>query len=857
MRPLDELQKLSMDVEAIESLPDLKPVFSRVEAISKENIGDTEVEAMVKQLKMQLVIRGKKLKESGAGAAGSVISPSSTGERSSFNPPSPPSGPAYPPMPPPPNAPPIGSEFPTGPLMTPSSLRSGQTPSYPPPPMPPPMSNLGSNPSIPTTAVPLPPPMPPPGASGSGNRPTVGVFAVPPPQPPAKPAGGSKGLNWKRAVLIGALLGLVGFAAIFVVIVNFARDKNKGDKGGNSAGIALPINTVPPGAKIQINGEDKCTSPCSVQLAPGNYRITAQLEGYDSTLAVATVAAGQPANEISMTLTSQAQSLRIFSDIGGKVQLDGKPVGEIAEGSFILDRVAAGPHTVQVTGPGAESSFAFEINAGKAPVITSAPTARNLLAILVSTSGNTARLQASVPSLKAQLDGKDQPAITSQGTDLANAPAGDHELVVGDGKETKKLQVSFLSTPAITAYLRSDVNAGNLLIATNPPEDEVTIVINGRTQPKKTSRGQYRIQLPPGNVAVKVSKDGFETVAEQAAVVKKGEDVRLEFKLKTLPRMATLRVRSATSGALVFLDGREIGRVGADGSFQTGAVAPGDHEVEFRMAGFLNQKATRSFKAGETAEIANIVLMQAVGTILLNLSPADAKVTLKHAPDADRTITGTTISNLQPGQYTLIARAPGHTQILKVVSVTGGQSTTVDLTLAKEQNNSTPQPQLRPGSISDFDPAWDRDGDQYTHKGSPIAFRITPTAGTFSFKVQLVKGGNVFGAGKKIRWALGYTDGRNQANFELEKNKIRRNTILNGKSSKGAEFKWDAAMDTFPVQIEVTPNSVIHRIQIAGQWTVVDRLTEAEGISNGKFVFLLNNNEEIAITEFKFTPSRF
>jgi len=652
-------------------------------------------------------------------------------------------------------------------------------------------------------------------------------------------------------MLIGAGIGLIGAVGILVTIVNVARNRNK-EPIPNTNTVAISITTVPPGAKIQINGDEKCVSPCTQQLAPGDYRITAQLEGYDSTLLGQTLVAGQPAAAVTMTLTSQAQSLRIFSDIAGKVQLDGKPAGDIAEGSFIMDRVPAGVHQVAVAGAGADAAFSFEVNPGKAPEIKGATTAHNLLAVLVSSTGTQARMQASVGPLKTQLDGKDQTPIAAGGTDYPNVVNGDHELVVGEGKDQKKIQVSFLGTPTLTAYLRSDVNAGNLVVVTSPPEDDVIVYVGGRAQPRKTSRGgQLRIQLAPGNASVRVSKDGFSDVPEQVAVVKKGEDTRVEFRLKSLPRVATLRIKGVTSGATIMLDGREIGKVAADGTFQTGGLAPGDHEVDFRMAGFQNKKEVRSFKAGETVEIKDISLIQAVGVIQLAISPPETKITIKHENDPERPVTGSLIANLTPGRYTLTGKAPGYKDKSAQLTVSSGQTTQVDMTLVKD----TPTvivPTVRPGTITDFDPAWTQDGQEFTHGGSSIAFRITPALGTFRFHATPLKGGGAFGGGKKIRWAVGYTDGKNHTVFELEKSKFRRNGVANGKSAKAGEYKLPSAAESFDIEIVVAPNRVATRVNSV----LVDQIADAPNLANGKFIFLVNSNEEIGISGFSFTPAK-
>ena len=814
LRPIDELNLLSATVDSVWELGDLKPIFARAEEIAKQHSGSTDIELLVKQIKTQLVIRGKKLKEAVA------VSPRSE-------------NPSLPSI--------LRHEAETGPVIPipnfPSGENpvrvSGQLPSYsqfPDQPLPRPTGAIG---------IPSAPPKP-------TGRPTAGVFAVPP-IPTGPPPPSRKGLNWKSAMAIGAAIGLAGAIGILVTIVSVAKKHNNPQTPISSTLAAINITTVPPGARIQINSEEKCVSPCKLQLAPGDYRVQAQLEGYDPTLSPHSLVAGQLPLEVTMTLNSQAQSLRIFSDIAGKVQLDGKPQpDDIAEGSFILDRVAAGLHTVSVTGSRADASFTFEVTPGKAPAIKGPTTAHNLLAVVVSNAGTVARMQSSTGPLKALLDGKEQPAIAVSGTDFPNVPNGYHELVVGEGKDLKKIQVSFLPTPTLTAYLRSDINAGTLVVATNPPEDDVMVVVNGR-QLRKTSRGTVSVQLPPGNVTVRVIKDGFEAVADQPAVVKKGEDTRLEFRLKSLPRVATLRIRAVTSGATIYLDGREIGKVNAEGNFQTGGVTPGDHEIEFRMAGYLNKKHTQLFKAGETVEVANDSLLKDQGIISVVVSPPETKITFRRENETEKSISGTSIAGLAPGRYFVTGKASGYKDKTVPVTVAGNQTSMVDLALAKD----TPVvivPTTRSGSIRDFAPAWTADGDLYTHAGTSSALGITPVLGTLRFKVQLIKGGLV---NKKIRWAIGFGDGKTHTAFEIEKNKFRHSLYNGGKQNKGAPFDL-APADVYDVSIEVTSGRITTRINNV----VVDQVLDAPNLTTGKFIFLLGDKDELGISGFAFVPTK-
>jgi hypothetical protein len=161
-------------------------------------------------------------------------------------------------------------------------------------------------------------------------------------------------------------------------------------------------------------------------------------------------------------------------------------------------------------------------------------------------------------------------------------------------------------------------------------------------------------------------------------------------------------------------------------------------------------------------------------------------------------------------------------------------------------------PTTKAGTITDFDPAWTKDGEEYTHGGSPIAFRITPALGTFRFHAQILKGGNAFGVGKKVRWALGYADGKNHTVFELEKSKFRRIGFTNGKGNKDAEYKLPSSSESFDVEITIIGNKVATRVQ----GVLVDQFTDGPNLSTGKFVFIMNGNEEIGVSGFTFTPAR-
>ena len=148
------------------------------------------------------------------------------------------------------------------------------------------------------------------------------------------------------------------------------------------------------------------------------------------------------------------------------------------EGQFILDQVEPGPHTVKVTSRTGDASFSFEIGEAKPPAITGAVTARNLIAVLVSSFGTQARVVTNSGPMKLALNGQPQDDTGPAGVDLRNFQAGVDELVVGEGQNQRNMKESFGPGPMLTAFLKSDLNIGTLIVSTG--EDDVHVFVNDK-----------------------------------------------------------------------------------------------------------------------------------------------------------------------------------------------------------------------------------------------------------------------------------------------------------------------------------------------------------------------------------------
>jgi hypothetical protein len=649
-----------------------------------------------------------------------------------------------------------------------------------------------------------PPPLPSPlsttelavtdrvGASSVQNIPAAqgalpssrGLHPAPPPPPPQKPADG-----WKRAMWIGGLCGAAAALIVIAVLISLARKRSL----SGSAPVEIQIATVPTGASVRVNGEAKCTSDCRVSLAPGQYQIAAVLDGYDQATSDLTVAARKPA-AVNLPLTPQAQSLRILTDLDrGKVTLDDQPPVDLVEGQFVADRVPPGMHTVKVAGRVSESTFSFEIADAKPPSITGPVAARNLVAMVVTSFGNQAHVVTNGGPAKLVVNGQQETDAGPAGVDLKNFQAGVDEMALGEGKDLRTMKESFGPAPMVTAFLKTDLNIGTLIVSTG--EDDVQVFLNNKPYPRKTQRGQLRIQTI-GSVNVRVAKDGFDAVTPLSAQVKKGEETRLEFKLNKTPVVATLQVSGGTPGAQVFIDQRDAGAVGVDGSFTYGNIVPGDHTVDLRREKFAPKHYQHNFRAGQT----------------FTLSGGDAALAVLPPPPPP----------------------PAPKKEVPVV---------------KEK---APPPPPKPGTLADFDDVsqWHEENGVNVHAGAAFLTYKMPPKGLFTFTLHLLKGG-------KGRWRLMYLDPKNYAQFEIDNKNFVAKVITDGKSvdrTKTPIKNFDKQKE-FTIEIDVAPEHIVHKLRVGDAWLPLDAWSEP-GVRYGvgKFGLLVQGNDQIGLTDFKFQP---
>ncbi|MBV8810542.1 MAG: hypothetical protein JO033_17875 [Acidobacteriaceae bacterium] len=291
-------------------------------------------------------------------------------------------------------------------------------------------------------------------------------------------------------------------------------------------------------------------------------------------------------------------TLRLYTDlIPGTVSIDNGAPADLKDGELVLDNLQPGTHSVSVVGPNGNASFSFEVKDKNAPQIVGTPSASNAMAVLVSEQDGKGRIVTNGDSVLT-IDGKPTGEVGADGLPLDDLGKTDHELQLAQNKDRQRFVWTYTQAPVLTAYVKSDPNAGTVVVMAG--QDGVSVSINGKTYRRVTAQGQLRIPLKVGEYTVTAHKYGFVDPPPQTVEVKKAEEIPLQFSLEPIPQVAELQIRGAIPATQVVIDNQLAALVGADGSATVPNITAGGHTVELKHDQAVPKKLDRTFQAGST-----------------------------------------------------------------------------------------------------------------------------------------------------------------------------------------------------------------------------------------------------------------
>lgn len=796
--------------------------------------------------------------------------------------------PAPPPAPPPP--PPTSATTPAAPPRPatvrpsvpppPGSSSVNVPPALPvPPPLPPPQPAAPPPPGPTSSAVPPPPPLShqlpavPPAAPVPTETPQSVRGLVPPPPappvplqapppaylqsqapppPPAKPSSLATLVNSSKAIRFG----LVGAALLILLAGVYAIFKKPQPSG--PALVKVEIQTTPQGAKVSIGDQERGTSNLKLDLAPGEYRATAELEGYQPTFSPFTVRIGAPV-VVNLTLQPWQPAVHVISEAEvTQATLSGQPMNPGAPGEYAADALNEGSYQLRVVSPKGEVSAGLQLSPRSVAVLAGPIQVKDLGLMLVSQYLDRVVIYYSDPASKVSLDGQPAQPLPPDGLSLTGIKPGAHTVNVDVGTTTRTLTFTTAQTPIVQAFVLGKAEAGTGTILVKAGEENVGVTINGYPHYLKTRQGQVRlVSIQPGQYKIAISKDGFEVPAPQTVDVKAGEETVVEFKMKQIARLATVKIQGSP-GSQLFIDGQAAGSLAPDGTFSID-VSPGTHSFELHRGTVKSKPVTRDFRSGETSQVSvDLPVQQVNGTVRFDITPPEATLTIRRANESEaqaRPVNQNPLS-LAEGSYVVAASAPKHVASVANLIVQSGVTQTLTVNLRSLEDRLAKKASETHG-IGDFDDpnGWSNEGDWNVRKGGKyVTYRLPNTAGLFHFQVQLRKG-------KRIQWFLHYADSRNHTLYRLDKSSFSRILESNGRSTDQSKIEHHLKdTDTYEVRINVDSDRIVTELKNGDRWVTVDAYS-AKGVDlgAGKFGFyipdsLIPGSDEYAIRHFSFIP---
>jgi serine/threonine protein kinase len=642
-------------------------------------------------------------------------------------------------------------------------------------------------------------------------------------------------LNRLRSLPLKIVAIVTGLLAL-VLVISLALAKFIHRPVPPPPAVTVHIHVSPPGATIRINSEVRGVSDLDISLPIGDYRIEAQLDGYQTASAPFEARADAPPTPVNLTLQPVSPIVKLTADTGdGKVWIDGNLL-ELDGAQWTVSNLATGAHKLKFAGAQTESSFTFTAEPGALPAINGSLTAKGTHAIVVGTWGNHVHVYYSDSHARLSLDSQADAEVGAAGIDFPNVSPGPHQLGVRRGNDRHIVPIDVGAAPSLAAFVVSDKDIGTLLVVTG--EDNVQVYLNNQLQKKATQGGLLRIpNLAPKDYVVRVSKNGFQNAPEQQVAIRKGDLSRLNFTMEPIPHLASFAIDGGVAGTAVLLDGVPLGTVQSDGKLPLSNVSPGNHVIELRKLHFTSKTLRKRFVAGSTITVSGpeAALDAEIGHLKITFTPADAAVTVTKDGEAPIKITSGIPVDLAPGTYQLRASVGSFPRSAPLEVTAGELRALGPLSLA-------------PGSIQDFDDAagWKPNQGWFVHRGGNfLLYKTSPTSGTFVFSATLDRG-------HRLQWVFNYTDDQDYALFQMDENYFYRNEVREGKMTEEAKipFKTDKKKSrTF--QIIVTPDRIVHQIQQGDAWVNLDSWREpSRDLSAGKFGFYLPGKEEIALSNF-------
>jgi hypothetical protein len=176
-------------------------------------------------------------------------------------------------------------------------------------------------------------------------------------------------------------------------------------------------------------------------------------------------------------------------------------------------------------------------------------------------------------------------------------------------------------------------------------------------------------------VDVELRLGGYQTF-RTVAQIRPGETTVINANLIPLVQNGLLQISSNPPGAQVLLNGRVVGNAPLNLTVQ-----PGRYEVELRLSGYQNFRATVNVGSGQTVPL-NAILQTLRGTLEV-FTNVEARIFLD-GREVGQTRGGLLrLDELEAGSVQVVALAPGYRVVFQDIRIEAGRTQQVRLNLGR------------------------------------------------------------------------------------------------------------------------------------------------------------------------------
>ena len=274
-----------------------------------------------------------------------------------------------------------------------------------------------------------------------------------------------------------------------------------------------------------------------------------------------------------------------------------------------------------------------------------------------------------------------------------NLPSGNNDLRLtysgyNDYRDTVKVVAG--QTTTTYATLQSQVTYGTLSVTSSPSNGNIYLDGAYKGTAPRTIGG-----LSQGAHTLEVTMPGYQEWANTIQI----HSNQVTYATATLtadPQSTTgsISVTSNPSYASVYIDSIYYGTTNPGNALIANNIAAGSHSVKVTLSGYDNSVSTVTVNSGQTTTVNANLGGGATGNgaITITSSPTGATVLLNNV---NKGITPVTLSDLNPGSYTVTLELSGYTTWSEVASVNPGATSTVSANLAPTPTSTqSPAPML-------------------------------------------------------------------------------------------------------------------------------------------------------------------